>query len=219
VKPSGLEHRVEIAGRILALASPGPAEALLDELAERSPSDRDVQDERLPYWADLWPSAVALATHLLVERPLRERKTVVELGCGLGLAGIAAGIGGADVLMTDYSEEALVYAERNWRRNVGTEPETLLLDWRDPPRDLQADVLLAADVAYEKRFFEPLIRTFRAMLKPGGRVLLTEPGRPLAREFFPRLEEAGFAWNRTTVKVSLNDREHEVGLYEITRSS
>lgn len=218
MKTAGLEHCVDLAGHVITLASPGPAEDLLEELARRDASDPDVQDERLPYWADLWPSAVALAGHLLEQQPVREHDRVIELGCGLGLAGIAAGLAGGKVLMTDYSREALDHAEENWRRNVGTEPESMLLDWRNPPCGLRADVLLAADVAYERRFFTPLTETFQAQLRPGGKILLTEPGRPLAREFFPQVKAAGFDWSRETMLVTLNGREHEVGLYEISRS-
>ena len=215
MKTAALEHRVEIAGRVIVLASPGPADMLLDELAERDPSDPAVRDERLPYWADLWPSALALAAHLADERAVRTGEAVIELGCGLGLAGIAAGLAGADVLMTDYSDDALRYAAGNWRRHLGSEPRTAQLDWRDPPRDLQAGVLVAADVAYEQRFFKPLVETFRALLKPGGRILLAEPGRPLARGFWPLLEGAGFEWDRETRTVNLHGREHGIHLYRI----
>ena len=142
----GVKHQVEIAGRRILLRSPGTADALLDELAQRCSSDPDVLDERIPYWADLWPSAVALATHVLETDPIRMGAKVIELGCGLGLAGIAAGMAGADVLMTDYSPDALRFAEENWRHNVGTTPKTAILDWRDRPSDAHFEVLLAADV-------------------------------------------------------------------------
>jgi predicted nicotinamide N-methyase len=60
------------------------------------------QDERLPYWAELWPSAQALANFILQNKYLFEGKKILELGCGLGLVGIAATIAEAKVLFTDY---------------------------------------------------------------------------------------------------------------------
>src|SRR5580698_6627041 len=46
-------------------------------------------DEYLPYWADLWPAARMLAKAVLAE-PLPLGLTALEVGCGLGLPGIAA---------------------------------------------------------------------------------------------------------------------------------
>ena len=37
------------------------AEALLDELIAKGPGDADYQDEVMPYWADLWHSALGLS--------------------------------------------------------------------------------------------------------------------------------------------------------------
>lgn len=53
------------------------------------------QEDKDPYWARPWPSAVALATALLQRPELVAGKTVAELGAGLGLAGIAAAMAGA----------------------------------------------------------------------------------------------------------------------------
>ncbi|MFM8780460.1 MAG: class I SAM-dependent methyltransferase, partial [Gemmatimonadota bacterium] len=76
-------------------------------------------DERLPYWADLWPAAVVLADHLLTEQRLLgaadapHRPRALELGCGIGLVTIAAMRAGYDVVATDYYEDALLFAARN----------------------------------------------------------------------------------------------------------
>ena len=126
---------------------------------------------------------------------------------------------GAEVLLTDYHQEALDYAEKNWRENVGTAPRSRLLDWREPPDDLEADVVLAADVAYEKRFFQPLADTFQALARSGGRALIAEPGRPLAKAFFPTLARAGFQCERRLVEVQAHGRDHEIGLYTLRKIS
>ena len=52
------------------------------------------QEEKDPYWARPWPSAVALAALLLQRPELVAGKRVAELGAGLGLAGIAAAMAG-----------------------------------------------------------------------------------------------------------------------------
>jgi hypothetical protein len=68
---------------------PASADALIDE------DDFD-RNERLPYWAELWPSAISLARYLH-ERDLAGARAI-ELGCGVGLPTIAALTRGAQVL-------------------------------------------------------------------------------------------------------------------------
>src|SRR5918993_3776037 len=51
------ETLVEVGNRTYHVTHPAAADALIDE-------EEFAQDERLPYWADLWPSSVALARHV-----------------------------------------------------------------------------------------------------------------------------------------------------------
>src|SRR6476661_10734277 len=77
---------VQVGGRDVELLSPANADDLI--------SEQDyVMDERLPYWADLWPSAEILAEEVRTMRLTGQR--VLELGCGLGLVSIAAALAGA----------------------------------------------------------------------------------------------------------------------------
>ena len=95
---------VEIGGQEIDLLSPANADDLIRE-------DDYVKDERLPYWADLWPSARILAEEVRTMRLAGQR--VLELGCGLGMVAIAAALAGADVTATDYYEDALEFARLN----------------------------------------------------------------------------------------------------------
>ena len=166
-------------------------EKLFDEMVELSNDHPAVVDERLPYWGEVWPSSLAMAEYLQTVDWISSDMSILELGCGPGLAGLGAAEFTTDITVSDYEKEAIELAELNWLHTVGTSPKKLLLDWRDP-QGRQFDLLLAADVAYEKRFFGPLINTFRTMTKKGGSVILTEPGREIASEFFEMLEAQGW---------------------------
>ncbi len=52
------------------------------------------QTDRDPYWCDVWPSAISMAEELLARPDLVQGKSVCEIGCGLGLAGLAAAMCG-----------------------------------------------------------------------------------------------------------------------------
>lgn len=166
-------------------------EKLFDEMVDLSPDHPAIVDERLPYWGKVWPSSLAMAEYLQLADWISSDMSILELGCGPGIAGLGATNFTTEITVSDYEQEALDLAELNWLHSVGKSPKKLLLDWRDP-QDFQFDVLLAADVAYEKRFFEPLINTFAKMTKKGGTVILTEPGREIAKEFFVMLREQGW---------------------------
>ena len=171
------ETVVEVSGKAYRLTHPTVADALIDE-------EEFDRDDRLPYWADIWPAARALARRLSKE-DLRN-KQAIELGCGVGLATLAALDRGARVLATDYYEAALDFTRHNALANGLPEPATALLNWRAPEKDLGVfDLVFAADVLYEEGSARALADLVPALLAPGGEAIIADPGRryePLFRE-------------------------------------
>jgi predicted nicotinamide N-methyase len=166
------------------------------------------------YWASLWPSAVALADHVAMGDPDWEGKRVLELGCGCGLGGIAAGLKGAEVTVTDVVPEALELAETNWRRN-GLEPAGVeRLDWCAPGEEDAYDVVLGADILYQPADFSRLLGTLRRLGAPDGRLVVSEPGRPAANGFFARLLRAGYSIDTRHHRIEMHGGVFEVGVSE-----
>ena len=135
-----------------------------------------VLDERLPYWADLWPSARILAATLLREDGRGQR--LLEMGCGVGLATVAAMQSGFDVTATDYYEEAIHVTRGNAARNLGREPSVRMVNWREWPDDLGTfDVVMAADVLYEAEYAGLVASCLARAMTPGGVAIVADPGR------------------------------------------
>jgi predicted nicotinamide N-methyase len=172
-----VEDEVELGpGLRLEILRPPSPEELIDEAAFD-------EEEFLPYWAELWPSGLALARHVAA-RDLSGLR-VLELGCGLGVPALTAALCGGEVLATDWAEDAIDLLGRNAERN-GLFLRTARVRWSEPEPLLRAapwDLVLGADLLYEARNAEQL-----AELLPGlaGEVLLAEPGRPYAKEFLER---------------------------------
>jgi predicted nicotinamide N-methyase len=163
-------------GLRLAILRPPSADELIDEAAFD-------EEEFLPYWAELWPSGLALARNVS-RRELGGLK-VLELGCGLGLPSLAAAARGADVLATDWAEDATELLRRNAERN-GVFLRVARVRWSEPEPLLRAapwDLVLGADLLYEARNAEQLAELLPQL---GGEVVLAEPGRPYAKEFLER---------------------------------
>ena len=152
-------------------------------------------DEYVPYWPTLWPSARMLAKAVLREpwekypQPVR----VLEVGCGLGLAGIACMARELAVTFSDVDETAIVFAAANARLNGFREFRTVPIDFRCPPEDVEYPVVIGSDLMYEERLVEPLVGLLAAVLAPGGVCLIADPDRAAARVFRWKLEEAGYA--------------------------
>ena len=175
---------------------PRAADALIDEAEFEA-------DERLPYWADLWPSARGLTRHLL-DHPPAERR-IVELGAGVALPSLALCSLGADPLATDYYADALRFAEANAWRNGLAPLHTGLLDWRDPAVGERWGLVVAADVVYEQRNAEALAELLPRILADGGRMLLADPGRVYFGEFRDRMEEMDWAVEEIDVRTETSD--------------
>ncbi len=168
-----VEEVVPLDGRDLRLLRPRDAESLLDE-------DAFEHEEFLPYWAELWPSSLALA-RTISGRALRGARTL-ELGCGLGLPSIAAALAGGRVLATDWSPQAVELTRVNAERNDAP-LDTLVCSWTEPGPLLERapwDLVLASDVLYEARNGEALLPLLPRL---GADVWLADPGRKPAGPF------------------------------------
>jgi predicted nicotinamide N-methyase len=132
----------------------------------------------MPYWADLWPAARMLAKAVVRQPwPAGPKPHALEVGCGLGLPGVAALSAGLRVTFSDCDATALRFAADNARANGFEDFELLQLDWRYPPAGRRYPLLLASDLIYEMRNVAPLVALIKQVLLPGGTCLLTDQDR------------------------------------------
>jgi predicted nicotinamide N-methyase len=201
-----VEETVVLAGEDVTITRPRDSEALLDEEAFE-------REEFLPYWAELWPSGLALA-RAVAARALRGARTL-ELGCGLGVASIAAALAGGRVLATDWSLDALRLTEANAARN-GADVETALCAWAEPSAIVERgpwDLVLASDVLYERRNANLLLELLPRLVAPRGEAWIADPDRPPAARF---VERAAAGWELRSSGASARPR---VTIHRLRRRS
>lgn len=209
---------VDVGGRAWRVASVQDQDALLDEVE----SDEDL--ENFPYGLLLWASAVGLAREIAASPRLVEGRRVLEIGAGIGLAGlVAAASGAAEVVQTDYQEAALSLCAHNSAEN-GIAPDrirTALGDWRAfPDLGQPFDLVLGSDVLYERTLHPPLLALLPTLVAPGGRLLLADPGRPQATDFLKRVTagEAGpWEYRLSERAVRFEGQEKEIALHLLWR--
>lgn len=133
----------------------------------------------LGFWATLWPAAITSA-HLVGTTSLIDDSTsVLEVGCGCGLVGLAAAMRGASVTLTDGDPAGIELTARNITENaLDGRCRAEVFRWEDPPHpDWKPDLLLGCDVLYEPKA-HPLLARLIADLNCTA--LLTDPQRPSA---------------------------------------
>ncbi len=160
---------VDVAGKSLSILKPRNSDDLISEADY-------VRDERLPYWADVWPSSLILARRMAKDSG--EGRSLLELGCGLGIVSVTALRVGFQVLASDYYEDALRFTRANAWRNLRREPAIRIIDWRALPADLGTyDVIVAADVLYEMTYAQLVADALAMALAPHGTAIIADPGR------------------------------------------
>jgi predicted nicotinamide N-methyase len=215
-----VRERVILGEHTFLIDRPGGSDDLLGHPTVRAAF---AADEYLPYWADLWPAARMLAKAVLAEpwpRGTREagRWTALEVGCGLGLPGVAALARGLHVVFSDYDATAVRFAAANARLNGFTNFVERPFDWRAPPEDLRVNVVLASDLTYEARHIEPLVALVGKVLLPGGLCLWTDQDRPPAAALRAELDRLGWPYTAKVARAGEPGGQRYKGtLYRLSR--
>lgn len=174
----------------VTVTRPTDTDLLLDQIAADP-------EQNLPYWAEVWPSGIALGAAILQHPARVTGRRVLELGCGVGITAAIAVAAGARLTVTDYAAESLLLTRITCLAHCGREPDRAArINWRDASLvalDAPYDVVLGADLLYERRDIEPLLVAVPRLVAPGGALWLAEPGRAPARDFIAALARLG--WN------------------------
>jgi predicted nicotinamide N-methyase len=192
-----LREQVIIDEHTFLIQRPDESDKLLDHPAVRATF---AVNEYMPYWTELWPAARMLAK-VIVRETWPQGLTAIEIGCGLGLPGIAAQAKGLHVIFTDFDATALRLAADNSRLNGYTDFELLQVDWNYPPENLKVPVVLGSDLIYELRNVEPLVGLIKAVLAPDGVALVTDQDRVPAHALRDTLTREGLSFTTQVVRA------------------
>jgi predicted nicotinamide N-methyase len=126
---------------------------------------------------------------------------------------------GADVLATDHYEAALDFTAHNACTNLDQEPEVSALDWREP--DIEGmgifDLVLAADVLYERKNAVALADLVPQLLAPGGEAIFADPRRDEAPVFLEAMERYAFEDATEEITIEQPARSVKVLLHRLRR--
>lgn len=152
----------------------------LEALVDRAALLRDADIPEPPYWAHLWVGSRALARHLAASP--RRFARAVDLGCGVGLAGLVAARRGARTTFLDYAPAALGFVRASAARN-GLDADLVVGDLCRPPFRTTFDLCLAADATYDPRLQRALAAFLVDHLAADGVAWCAESVRTVDRGF------------------------------------
>ncbi len=212
-----------------------------EDRREKTTGIRHAEPLHLPYWAELWDSAAGLGQYMVghrreltdrrvAEDPAASRRReiaarqmlnkrlpmestrVLDLGCGMGLSGTVAAALGMEVLFADLEAPALLFARLNSLR-YADRVRTRKLNWQTDRLGEKFDLILGADILYDKTqwyFLEPF---WREHLADGGQILLGEPGRVTGDQFYLWIKQRGWDLEQFAEKVPL--REKAIRIFQL----
>jgi predicted nicotinamide N-methyase len=187
-------------------------------LVDRIKTDADL--ENFPYGLMLWASAVGLAAKLTQIPEMLHGKPVLEIGAGIGVAGLAAAhVGAAEVILTDFLDDALVLCQHNATINSIRNVCVQKADWRNWPTDLGPfPLIIGSDVLYDRTVHPLLSALLPRLVAPGGTVLLSDPLRPQALDFIEQLERTQ-QWDITmeSAQVFFDGQRKDLAFFLLTR--
>lgn len=179
-------------------------------------SAEDQEASAFPYWSRVWPAALGMGEFLSLHPELFRRKTVLEIGAGLGLPSLLCAQEAGSVLCTDHSVDAVEYARASAALNGLEHFRAQTFDWTSGDAPIACEVLLLSDINYAPESFASIIALLDAYITGGTLVILSTPHRLSAREFVRRIEP--WIRHRTEYMVGGEGEQAPVSVYVLHRS-
>jgi predicted nicotinamide N-methyase len=142
-----------------------------------------------PYWAKVWPSAIALVKVIQKHPSLIRDKTVLELGAGIGLPSLLMASEAKTIQISDYDLEAVELLQKNIKHLQLQNVRAMQLDWNTIPENITAEVIILSDVNYDPTQFETLTKLIEKFIHQGCTIILSTPQRIMASPFVLALSE------------------------------
>ena len=177
----------QIGERSLSLFLPDDPDLFLDDAGVLAANEKN---DYMPFWAFLWPSSVKMA-RVMDRAPWTQGSSLLELGSGLGLVGLAAMLRGDVVTFSDHDPTALHLCRMNAVANHLPDPRTMLLDWRAPVAE-KFDVIIGCEVTYDAPMHPVILDLLEVMLSDNGVCWLSDPGRYQSPFFYQMAMDRGY---------------------------
>lgn len=164
-----------------------------------------------PFWAKVWPSAMALSLFLQKNDNLINNKKVLEIGAGIGLPSFSIANQVSELTITDYAEDAVVLMQKNIEYVGVKNIKAVIADWNSFPCSIDAEIVLLSDTNYAPSEFESLIKLIHDFIHKGATIIIATPKRITSSPFIEKL--AFYITQQELIEVSYNGEKTCIGLF------
>lgn len=195
---------------------------LCDHFGEKD-QDQSLAEEHCPYFGVMWEAGIGLGQFLT--REMCEGKKILEIGCGLALPSFIATRFGGNVIATDFHADVPLFLKLNQEKNK-ISFDYQVMNWRNEIERTkntygQFDLVLGSDILYESQHATQVAQALISFLKPGGKIILSDPGRAYVQKFISAMKELGYPDTFTTQKVAASlttkNVDREIYLFEFSK--
>jgi len=171
--------------------------------------------EAFPYWAKIWPSAIALTKYLQANPSWINNKKVLEMGAGIGLPSFSIAEKVNQLTITDHNADAVASMKKNITYLGLSNAIALELDWNHFPDHLQANTILLSDINYAPEQFDPLFNLIQLLINKGSSILIATPHRIMGNEFIHRLQE--LIKHEEILQIASREVEQPISIFVLYR--
>jgi predicted nicotinamide N-methyase len=190
---------------------------ILCEYFGEDDQDNSLAEKYCPYFGALWEAGIGLGQFLSTFD--LKNKSVLEIGCGLALPSFVVTRAGGKIIATDFHADVPLFLELNQKNNNTFFPFRSM-NWREEIERTRADLgvfdlVIGSDILYESQHPKEVAQTLIAFLKPGGKIILADPGRAYIQSFVSAMKEMGYREKliSETVKAELTQRNKERDIF------
>jgi predicted nicotinamide N-methyase len=185
--------------------------------------DQSLAEEHCPYFGVMWEAGIGLSQSLT--REMCEGKKILEIGCGLALPSFIATRFGGNVIATDFHADVPLFLKLN-QENNNINFNYQVMNWRNEIERTKTslglfDLVIGSDILYESQHADQVAEALIAFLKPGGKILLSDPGRAYVQKFISAMQKLGYPEKFTTQKVpghlTPKQVDREIYLFEFSK--
>lgn len=189
---------IQFGDQLIEYYQPSDPESILDdETLLSTHGELDWQ----PYWAQTWDASIGMCQYLADTRTPQNLAglQVLDLGCGIGLTSAYLASQGAQLVCGDNAPPSLLFTEINtWPWHDACQIQ--FVDWHTTELDQSFDLIVGSDIVYDRKEVAPLDLFFRRHLRPEGHVLLSDPSRPMTREFLQMFKNLDWKMHQRPVE-------------------
>jgi predicted nicotinamide N-methyase len=185
--------------------------------------DQSLAEEYCPYFGVMWEAGIGLSQFLTSE--MCAGKKILEIGCGLALPSFIATRLGGNVIATDFHADVPLFLKENQDKNQ-IHFDYQVMNWRNEIERTKTslglfDLVLGSDILYESQHPMQVAKALIAFLKPGGKIILSDPGRAYIQKFISSMQELNYPETLTIEKVAANlttkNINREVYIFEFSK--